>query len=77
MRRRRAAPPAARLARADPAAFAAQLLTSIADYAEVNKVYEQAFGAHKPARAAFAVKELPANALVEIECVALEKSPAQ
>jgi 2-iminobutanoate/2-iminopropanoate deaminase len=40
-------------------------------------VYEEAFGAHKPARAAFAVKELPADALVEIECVAREKSPAR
>ncbi len=40
-------------------------------------MYEEAFGAHKPARAAFAVKELPADALVEIECVAREKSPAR
>lgn len=38
--------------------------------AQVNEVYAEAFGDHKPARAAFAVLGLPAGALVEIECVA-------
>ncbi len=46
------------------------LLQDMADFAEMNKVYEQMFGGFKPARAAFAVKTLPKNVLVEIEAVA-------
>mmetsp|Transcript_17593 Transcript_17593/g.34602 ORF Transcript_17593/g.34602 Transcript_17593/m.34602 type:complete len:161 (-) Transcript_17593:46-528(-) len=49
------------------------LLTDINDYAKVNEVYAEAFGNHKPARAAYAVKTLPVNAVVEIEAIALEK----
>ncbi|WP_301065206.1 Rid family hydrolase, partial [uncultured Helicobacter sp.] len=30
----------------------------------------QYFGSHKPARSTIAVKTLPKNALVEIECIA-------
>ena len=37
----------------------------------VNKIYEEAFGEHKPARSTVAVKTLPKNALVEIDAVAL------
>lgn len=46
------------------------LLSDMADFADMNVVYERMFGNHKPARAAFAVKTLPKNALVEIEAVA-------
>jgi 2-iminobutanoate/2-iminopropanoate deaminase len=46
-------------------------LVSMADFAAVNEVYGQRFGAHKPARATVAVKELPKGALVEIDCIAL------
>lgn len=45
-------------------------LTDIADFAEVNDVYAEAFGEVKPARATVAVKELPKNAKVEIEAIA-------
>jgi 2-iminobutanoate/2-iminopropanoate deaminase len=36
----------------------------------MNEVYEQHF-AHKPARSCVAVKTLPKNVEVEIECIAL------
>lgn len=44
---------------------------SMDDFATINEIYEEAFGAHKPARATVAVKTLPKNALVEIDAVAL------
>jgi len=46
------------------------LLSSMDDFAAMNKVYESFFTAPFPARACFAVKQLPKNACVEIECVA-------
>lgn len=46
------------------------LLSDMDHFGEMNAVYEQMFGGHKPARAAFAVKTLPRNVLVEIEAVA-------
>lgn len=49
-------------------------LASIEDYAAMNKVYAAFFHDHKPARAAFAVANLPLGALVEIECIAIHKS---
>jgi len=42
-------------------------LTSMDDYADMNRVYTERFGDHRPARSAIAVKELPAGAAVEIE----------
>lgn len=45
------------------------LLAEIADFSEFNKVYEKYF-VSKPARSTFAVKALPAGALVEIEAIA-------
>lgn len=45
-------------------------LVSMADFAAVNEVYGRHFGSHKPARATVAVKELPKNGLVEIDCIA-------
>lgn len=45
-------------------------LASMADFAAVNEVYARHFGAHKPARATVAVKELPKGGLVEIDCIA-------
>ncbi|KAK7190315.1 endoribonuclease L-PSP [Paraphaeosphaeria sporulosa] len=44
-------------------------LTDMADFAEMNGVYAEAF-AHKPARSCVAVKQLPKGVPVEIECVA-------
>jgi len=46
-------------------------LSDMDDFATVNNVYAHYFGTHKPARSTIAVKTLPKNALVEIECIAL------
>ncbi len=46
-------------------------LSSMDDFDTVNKVYAHYFGAHKPVRSTVAVKTLPKNALVEIDCIAL------
>ena len=45
-------------------------LADISKFAEMNEVYEASFGEVMPARSAFAVKDLPKAALVEIECIA-------
>lgn len=47
------------------------LLDSIDDYADMNTAYIESFGDHRPARAAFAVQDLPLGALVEIEAIAV------
>ena len=46
------------------------LLSDIADFTAMNAVYAEYFTENKPARAAFAVKDLPRGALVEIEAIA-------
>lgn len=46
-------------------------LQNMEDFAGMNEVYSQFFQAPYPARAAFAVKTLPKNALVEIEVIAM------
>ena len=46
------------------------LLSDIANFADMNEVYAEFFGQPFPARSAFAVKDLPKGALVEIECIA-------
>ena len=48
------------------------LLADIADFAAMNAVYAEYFCENKPARAAFAVKDLPRGALVEIEAIAVK-----
>lgn len=48
------------------------LLADIADFAAMNAVYAEYFAENKPARAAFAVKDLPKGALVEIEAIAVK-----
>ena len=50
-------------------------LADMEDFAAVNRVYEEWFGDHKPARSTVAAKTLPKNALVEIECIALVEAP--
>ena len=47
-------------------------LTDMTEYARVNEIYAQYFS-HKPARSCICVKELPARAEIEIECVAYKK----
>jgi 2-iminobutanoate/2-iminopropanoate deaminase len=46
-------------------------LSDMENFTPMNEVYAKFFGDHKPARSTVAVKTLPKNALVEIECVAL------
>lgn len=46
-------------------------LSDMNDFETVNGVYAHYFGTHKPARSTIAVKTLPKNALVEIECIAI------
>jgi len=46
-------------------------LADMDDFLKVNAIYAAYFGDHKPARSTIAVKTLPKNALVEIDCMAL------
>lgn len=45
-------------------------LADMADFAEMNEVYTTFFTSPFPARSAVAIKTLPKNARVEIECIA-------
>lgn len=45
-------------------------LVDMADFAAVNEIYGRRFQSHKPARSTIAVKDLPRNALLEIEVIA-------
>jgi reactive intermediate/imine deaminase len=47
------------------------LLSSMADFGDVNTVYGEFFPSEPPARATYAVAGLPLGALIEIECIAL------
>lgn len=49
------------------------LLSDIGNFKAMNEVYGQFFKEEPPARAAFAVKDLPLGVLVEIEVVAVKK----
>lgn len=46
-------------------------LSDMDNFGIVNGIYAGFFGEHKPARSTVAVKSLPKEALVEIECIAL------
>jgi 2-iminobutanoate/2-iminopropanoate deaminase len=46
-------------------------LADMADFARVNAIYAEAFGANPPARSTMQVAALPLGALVEIEAIAL------
>jgi 2-iminobutanoate/2-iminopropanoate deaminase len=46
------------------------LLSDIANFSAMNEVYATQFSGTFPARSAFAVKDLPKGALVEIEVIA-------
>ena len=47
-------------------------LADINDFAEMNEVYATFFEAPFPARSAVAVKTLPKNSRIEIECIAVK-----
>ena len=49
------------------------LLKYISDFVEVNKIYAEQFNDVLPARSAFQVADLPLNANIEIEVIAVEK----
>lgn len=46
-------------------------LSDMDNFSAMNEVYMSFFGDAKPARSTLAVKTIPKNGLVEIECVAL------
>lgn len=46
-------------------------LADMDDFLKINAIYAEYFGEHKPARSTVAVKTLPKNALIEIDCIAL------
>lgn len=48
-------------------------LADMGDFAAMNEVYASFFEGVAPARSAVAVKTLPKNALVEIECIAVKR----
>jgi 2-iminobutanoate/2-iminopropanoate deaminase len=50
------------------------LLADMSYFAGMNKVYARYYPTAPPARAAFAVKELPMQALVEIETIAVKQT---
>ncbi len=47
-------------------------LSDISDFAAMNKVYATYYFENQPARSAFAVKQLPLGALIEIETIAMK-----
>ncbi len=50
------------------------LLSDMANFKAMNEVYAKYFNENPPARAAFAVKELPLGVMIEIESVAITNS---
>jgi len=48
------------------------LLSDMANFAAMNEVYAKYYQENPPARAAFAVRELPLGVLVEIETLAIK-----
>ena len=46
-------------------------LADMDDFTKVNEVYAHYFGHHKPVRSTVAVKTLPKEVLIEIDCIAL------
>ncbi len=48
------------------------LLAEISDFKAMNEVYSRYYSENQPARAAFAVKDIPMGALIEIETIAVK-----
>ncbi|MFK5976060.1 MAG: RidA family protein [Sulfurovum sp.] len=46
-------------------------LEDMGDFEKVNAIYAHYFGNHKPVRSTVAVRTLPKNAKVEIDCIAV------
>lgn len=45
-------------------------LVDMADFAEMNRIYLEEFGDHRPARSTIGVAALPLGAVVEVEAIA-------
>lgn len=48
-------------------------ISNMEDFAQINEVYSEFFGTHKPARSTVAVKTLPLNVGIEIEAIAVKE----
>ncbi|MCD6354228.1 MAG: RidA family protein [Prolixibacteraceae bacterium] len=48
------------------------LLSDMRNFKQMNEVYAQFYTENQPARAAFAVKELPLGVMIEIETIAVK-----
>jgi 2-iminobutanoate/2-iminopropanoate deaminase len=48
------------------------LLASISDFKAMNEVYSRYYTDNQPARAAFAVKDIPLGSLIEIDTIAFK-----
>jgi 2-iminobutanoate/2-iminopropanoate deaminase len=48
------------------------MLASISDFKAMNEVYSVFYTENQPSRAAYAVKELPLGALIEIDAIAVK-----
>lgn len=46
-------------------------LEDMRDFDQVNAIYAHYFGTHKPVRSTVAVRSLPKNVKIEIDCIAL------
>lgn len=55
----------------DKVVKATVFITDMNDFAAINEVYAQHFGAHTPARSCVQVARLPKDAHIEIEVIAL------
>jgi len=46
-------------------------LSDMNDFKTVNEIYAEYFGSHRPARSTVAVKTLPLNVKIEMDCIAM------
>lgn len=49
-------------------------LEDMRDFDKVNAIYAHYFGSHKPVRSTVAVRSLPKNVKIEIDCIALAEA---
>lgn len=47
-------------------------MTDLNDFSKMNKLYEEEFEGHRPARSTVQVDRLPKDVLIEIECIAVK-----
>lgn len=57
----------------DQAVRVTAFLTDLADFAEMNAIYEEFFGRSRPARSTVGVASLPRGARVEFDVIALRR----